>query len=349
MQKRKNIDWLTVTLVLIVIILLAAWIVLKWNLETLYHWGGVLSGLFASAAFVAALYTIRIQKKAAEQQQANAQDQIVNAKKQLELAREELQLKDKQASIERFESTFFNLLKFHQDIVNNLKITYGEFEVIEGSTTLEEKISDGRESFEKVYNEVVIVSEDEEFLRKFPDIFQFAPFKIDDYYDQSYLDINRRDSEITVFKGVKSVLNMFGLEGFARCKQISGFDHYFRSLYRLIKFIDEADEKIIPPEEKYKYTALVRATLSQYELVLIYYNCLSNVGNVKFKPLVEDYSLLKNLREELLTYTFTPDDPNEEGRPDYERFMADKKGERGKYYIGAFYNPEELKKKKNGV
>lgn len=349
MQKLKNIDWLTVTLVLIVIILLAALICLKWGLVTLYHWGGVLSGIFASAAFVAALYTIRIQKKAAEQQEANAQDQITNAKEQLELAREELQLKDKQASIERFESTFFNLLKFHQDIVNNLKITYGEFEIVEGTTTLIEFISEGRKSFEKVYNEVVIVSEDEEFLKKFPDIFQFDPFKVTDYYDQSYLDINRRDSEITVFKGVRSVLNMFGLEGFARCKQISGFDHYFRSLYRLIKFIDEADETIIPPKEKYKYAALVRATLSQFELVLLYYNCLSNAGNIKFKPLVEDYSLLKNLREELLTYTFIPDDLNEGDRPDYERFMGDAKGDKRKYYIGAFYNPEELKKKKESV
>ena len=37
---------------------------------------------------------------------------------------------------------------------------------------------------------------------------------------------------------------------------------------------------------------MVRAQLSKYELLLLYYNCLSDVGE-KFRPLVERYDLLK--------------------------------------------------------
>jgi hypothetical protein len=66
--------------------------------------------------------------------------------------------------------------------------------------------------------------------------------------------------------------------------------HYFRSLYNIIKFID-----LSSTSDKRVYTNLVRAQLSSYELLLLFYNCLSNLGNQKFLPLVERYALLKML------------------------------------------------------
>lgn len=73
--------------------------------------------------------------------------------------------------------------------------------------------------------------------------------------------------------------------------------HYFRHLYHLIKFIKNSD--VSDPKQ---YTNLVRAQLSSYELLLLFYNCLYDTGRDKFKPLVEEFSLLKNLpRHELLS------------------------------------------------
>lgn len=73
-------------------------------------------------------------------------------------------------------------------------------------------------------------------------------------------------------------------------------DHYFRYLYRILKFIDETD--LIDEEKKYRYASMFRAQLSEFELVLIYYNGLSNVGCEKLKPLLEKFSVLKNIRWE---------------------------------------------------
>lgn len=70
----------------------------------------------------------------------------------------------------------------------------------------------------------------------------------------------------------------------------SDLGHYFRNLYHIIKFID-----LSGIENKYFYTSLVRAQLSTYELLLLFYNCLSEYGNKKAKPLIEKYSLFKNL------------------------------------------------------
>lgn len=73
-------------------------------------------------------------------------------------------------------------------------------------------------------------------------------------------------------------------------------DHYFRYLYRILKFIDETD--LIDEEQKYRYASMFRAQLSEFELVLIYYNGVAHTGSEKLKPLLEKFSILKNIRWE---------------------------------------------------
>lgn len=65
--------------------------------------------------------------------------------------------------------------------------------------------------------------------------------------------------------------------------------HYFRMLYNVFKFIDQS--KI---EDKKFYSNLVRAQISNDELIIIYLNGLSTRGE-KFKPLIEKYSILKHV------------------------------------------------------
>lgn len=66
--------------------------------------------------------------------------------------------------------------------------------------------------------------------------------------------------------------------------------HYFRFLYHIFKFLKQSEGI-----DKNFYANLVRAQLSSAELTLIFYNCLSRWGNEKFKPLVEEFALLKTL------------------------------------------------------
>lgn len=65
--------------------------------------------------------------------------------------------------------------------------------------------------------------------------------------------------------------------------------YYFRMLYNIFKFIKNsniADKKF--------YSNLVRAQLSSSELLVLFYNCASPYGE-KFKPLVEEFGILKGL------------------------------------------------------
>ncbi|WP_439131564.1 putative phage abortive infection protein [Polaribacter sp.] len=75
----------------------------------------------------------------------------------------------------------------------------------------------------------------------------------------------------------------------------SDLSHYFRTLYHIIKFVDKSNIK-----NKKQYISITRAQLSSYEQILIFYNCLHKNGNKKFKPLLEKYSVLKNIDDDLL-------------------------------------------------
>ncbi|MBV7459726.1 MULTISPECIES: putative phage abortive infection protein [unclassified Acidovorax] len=73
--------------------------------------------------------------------------------------------------------------------------------------------------------------------------------------------------------------------------------HYLTFLYNILKFIDSSE---IPNESKKKYTNIVRAQLSDYELLILFYNCLHSNGHQRFKPLIEKYSIFNNLPSDLL-------------------------------------------------
>lgn len=64
--------------------------------------------------------------------------------------------------------------------------------------------------------------------------------------------------------------------------------HYFRYLYNVVRFIKESKQVDGP------YLRLIRAQLSDQELLLLFYNCVSDNGG-NFTPLVEEFALLDNI------------------------------------------------------
>ena len=152
-------------------------------------------------------------------------------------------------AIERFESNLFEMIHIQQEITTGLLI-----EQIGGDV----KSQRGRDVFQFVY----------ETGR---DMFEIGN-------EQRRCTLKEALSlDDNVKMSVSSMKNMWFL------------DHYFRHLYRIFKFIDESDYRIIDKVKKYEYTSIVRATLSQYELVMLFYN---GFYHKKFKTLAEKYALM---------------------------------------------------------
>lgn len=91
--------------------------------------------------------------------------------------------------------------------------------------------------------------------------------------------------------GLHVYLELMGSDAYECLDEIQIFDHYFRHLYRIVKYVHTS--KLIPEEEKYEYVCILRALLSPFELLILFYNGLCHP---KFKILIEEYALLKNTR-----------------------------------------------------
>jgi hypothetical protein len=81
---------------------------------------------------------------------------------------------------------------------------------------------------------------------------------------------------------------------------------YFRTLYHVFKFIDE--DRVLIEDDKIEYANIARAQLSKYELLMMFYNCLTDYGT-KFKPLIERYGLLKHINKAELRHLGHKTDP----------------------------------------
>lgn len=127
----------------------------------------------------------------------------------------------------------------------------------------------------------------------------------------------------------------------------------FGHLYTILKFIQQNDW--LGEQEQYKYATFVRATLSRYEFVMLYYN---GFLHPMMKKLMETYCMLNNLCSELFPLSF--ENPrylqglginyaceltaNHFSGRYFEFFLSDEEGDSGKYYLGAFYAKTELDK-----
>jgi hypothetical protein len=158
-------------------------------------------------------------------------------------------------AIERFESNLFEMIHIQQEIINGLVIEYRN-----QNNNKEKKI--GRDVFQYTYEEM--------------------PIRI--YVGDGTASYKLKDA-LEIDGEVKMRLDL--------TKGLWFLDHYYRHLYRIFKYIDDANPLIIGWEKKYEYAAIVRATLSPYELIMLYYNGFSHP---RFKELIERYALLNNVR-----------------------------------------------------
>lgn len=117
-------------------------------------------------------------------------------------------------------------------------------------------------------------------------------------------------------------------------------DHYFRYLYRILLYIDQSE--LINEEQKYEYAAILRAQLSEYELLILFFNGLTNHGKQKAKPLFEKYSLFNNIRRSEFVgigsiYDYRTDINQPRNARKYSASAFDHDYEQGSSFIGFLF------------
>lgn len=273
MKVNKLFCFIVAGVIAIGVLWVGSWILIDCCIEESSHRGefgdkfGAINSLFSGLAFLGLIVTLLFQKEELELQR----QELAETRKELEGQKKEFEEQNKIMRRQSFENTLFSMISLQQEIVNKLfyiekKSVYDPNNVWSVKTIMTDY--SGRNVFEKLYNEIII----------------------------KYVNIN---GDIQEYNGIKSVLRRNNRMSFPQIKETTLFDHYFRHLYRIFKFIYES-KLVTDMGEKYNYACIVRSQLSDYELVMLFYNCISINGKDKFKPLVEEYAIFNNLRKELL-------------------------------------------------
>ena len=217
--------------------------------------GDFLSCSVASIWSLAGLFFIYVAFLGQKQQLLNQQLEIMYSQLEVKYARLELSgqkaemiAQNETLKVQKFENTFFQMLNLLNSSINSLDIKE------HGETT-----HSGRDCFEYFYNglrnKVYGISDE---FKRFDDI-----------------------KNATIEQTIKAY-NVFYYYN------KSDLSHYFRTLYHIIKFINQSDIN-----NKKQYISVTRAQLSSYEQVLLFYNCIHYNGEEKFKPLIENIPYLK--------------------------------------------------------
>ena len=203
---------------------------------------GVGNAIFSALAFAGVILAIYLQNKELWLQR----QELELTRKEVKGQREQLQSQAETLKKQTLENTFFELLRFHQEILQALR-----YKRTEGRRAISYMAGE----FRNEYNSSEHMESEGERIR-------------------------------AVYKEFHQIFQ-------------SHVGHYFRNLYQILRFINDS---LAAAEDKKLYGRLVRAQLSSDELFLLFYNCLSEVGVKKFKPLVEEFAMLQHIPRESLMF-----------------------------------------------
>ncbi|MFX4231357.1 putative phage abortive infection protein [Aliarcobacter butzleri] len=132
--------------------------------------------------------------------------------------------------------------------------------------------------------------------------FESTFFSLLDLYNKIILNFNQNNKDF--FKNLRiefnnpinnstKITHEMALEHYVDIfyKNKDELNSYFRTIYRILSFIENSN---LDEKEKFSYVKILRALLSENELLFIYYNAETKNGK-KFYPIILKYNLLKHL------------------------------------------------------
>jgi len=189
-------------------------------------------------------------------------------KKELSASRQILTRQSTITEKQLFESTFFNTLNLLNNIIQN--VTFKEKPLFAEHTSYLSQYR-GRECFKHLFNEYK----------------QTYESHLNQWVTDNLFESASGENFLIPIKEGEKILSTSYKEFFDEYQAELG--HYFRTLYNIIRYVKDNNSK----NPKY-YTNLVRAQLSTFEHLLLFYNCKSDFGT-NFYPLIIEFSLLDNM------------------------------------------------------
>ena len=250
-KEKGKIGWI-IPLIIFVLVVSSCWatwyfLVDADNRGTFGDMFGITNAFFSGLAFGGVIYAIILQRRELQFQR----EELELTRMELKGQKQQLEAQNTTLKKQNFESTFFQLLRLHNDITNSIEVPDSSHT---GSTPIK-----GKHCFGVLYSQ----------FREIFKLYDNEP-NDNDRINAAYLDFYRANQNVV--------------------------GHYFRNLYAIVKFVENSEV-----EDVELYVNLIRVQLTGNELLLLFYNSLSDTDSKNLKPLIEKYALLKSLpKDDLL-------------------------------------------------
>ncbi|CAI1721666.1 Uncharacterised protein [Serratia fonticola] len=226
---------------------------------------GMFTSIFSALAFGGLISTLIFQSASINQAKKESDEQDNRYKKQ------------------QIENTFFRMLDIHSDLVKEI-----DLKRVESLIT----VASGRDAFTIFHKKLKVLHKAARTISSRSENYPLEASSLNFYTfckkNKQNVPASKDDNELNVIG--------FAYTSFWN-EHRADLGHYFRFLFNLIKYIDTSE---LNDTEKLRYVKIVRAQLSDYETVIIFYNALSWMSVNKFKPLIEKYTILDNLPDDLI-------------------------------------------------
>ncbi|ATA68298.1 hypothetical protein CGC48_06430 [Capnocytophaga cynodegmi] len=248
--------------------------------------GDTIGGLTSPFIGVAAVFVTALAFYAqyrANQIQINA---LREQKKQFEEEQKEYR---KETELQKFETQFYEMLRLHKENVNEIEIETIDGKTIKGRNAFFEMKKDLEDMFPMYESRLNGNS-----LRGIYGVFFWGilnkglVLRDNLFENKSTLHSFINKVEDYLIKEVISPTNMSYLPEIVwgrhklKIERLKGhhsyLGHYYRHLFLTVKFVVNQKEDLISEEEKLNYLRILRAQLSNYEQIMLFYNWLSSYG-----------------------------------------------------------------------
>lgn len=211
-----------------------------------------------------------------------------------------------QFKIQQFESQFYEMLRLHKENVNEIEIKTKDKDIIKGRLVfyemkkeLEILLTFTKEYHKKPLDDELFFDAYEKYFWGFNSEVKISRTPI----LEANFDENSFEAELNRLKQSEETKTSFDAEILKTNLKIPFLDghhsylgHYYRHLFHTVKFI--VSKKFLSRNQKLNYLRTLRAQLSNYEQVMLFYNWLSEYGFAwedKNNHFLTEYKMIHNL------------------------------------------------------
>ena len=265
--------------------------------------GGLMSPFINLSAVIVTGLAFYMQYKANKLQVKIFDTEIKSTRQQFK----KQQKRDKKNSqFQQFESQFYEMLRLHKENVNEIEIKTNDGDILKGRLVfyemkkeLEIIITFLKEYKAKDLDESLFIDSYELFFWGYGNEIVIstepllaANFDVDSIHNQ-LLNLKQDGNSEKSFNASTLIkhLNIPFLKGHQ-----AYLGHYYRHLFQTVKFV--ASKDFLDDKQKLNYLRILRAQLSNYEQIMLYYNWLSEYGSAwqdDTNNFLTQYKMIHNL------------------------------------------------------